>query len=218
MSRRRFRRTTPADPQHAVAPNVLARQFQVAEPNRVWATDVTYLRTDHGWLYLAVLLDLVSRRVVGWALTPRLDRQLVLTALDHALRTRRPPTGLLHHSGRGHTYTSGEYQDRLTATGIRISMSRRGDCWDNAVVESFFATLKRELVAQEHWITQDDAARVVREYLTWHNLQRRHSAPRVSQPSGLRGATRRSRRLTQVSTKSGQDHNPTVDADPHPKR
>lgn len=175
--RRRFRVTTQHDPRQAPAPNRLARQFTVARPNRVWATDVTYCWTDEGWLYLAVLLDLASRRVVGWALAPRLDRHLVLTALERALARRRPRRGLLHHSDRGGEYSSGDYQARLRAAGLVCSMSRRGDCWDNAVVESFFATLKRELVHRERWATRAQAHRAITEYLDgWYNVHRRHSA------------------------------------------
>jgi len=172
---RRFRLTTRSDHAHPVAPNHLGRQFAVAVPNRVWATDVTYLGTEEGWLYLAVLLDLASRRVVGWALAPRLDRHLVGAALDRALGRRAPAPGLLHHSDRGSVYASGDYQAQLTARGIVCSMSRRGDCWDNAVVESFFATLKRELVQREHWASRVVAHAAVAEYLAWYNLQRRHS-------------------------------------------
>lgn len=172
---RRFRVTTHSDPAQAVAPNRLARQFAVAQPNRVWATDVTYLWTEEGWLYLAVLLDLASRRVVGWALAPRLDRHLVASALAQALGRRAPGPGLLHHSDRGSVYASADYQARLTARGIVCSMSRRGNCWDNAVVESFFATCKRELVQREHWATRADAQVAVAEYLTWYNQDRRHS-------------------------------------------
>ena len=175
--RRRFRVTTQRDPRQAPAPNRLARQFAVAQPNRVWATDVTYCWTNEGWLYLAVLLDLASRRVVSWAAAPRLDRHLVLTALDRALARRRPAPGLLHHSDRGGEYTSGDYQARLAAHGIICSMSRRGDCWDNAVVESFFATLKRELVHRERWATRAEAQAAIAEYLDgWYNVHRRHSA------------------------------------------
>jgi transposase InsO family protein len=174
--RRRFRVTTQSDPRQAPAPNHLARQFAVPQPNRVWATDVTYLHTGEGWLYLAVVLDLASRRVVGWAVAPRLDRHLVLTALDRALARRRPPRGLLHHSDRGAEYTSGDYQARLTAAGIVCSMSRRGDCWDNAVVESFFATLKRELVRDARWTTRTVAQQALAQYLDgWYNIHRRHS-------------------------------------------
>lgn len=173
---RRFRVTTRGDHGQPVAPNHLGRQFAVRQPNRVWATDVTYLWTDEGWLYLAVLLDLASRRVVGWALAPRLDRHLVASALAQALGRRAPRPGLLHHSDRGSVYASAEYQARLAARGIVCSMSRRGDCWDNAVVESFFASVKRELVHRERWATRADAHAAVADYLTWYNVHRRHSA------------------------------------------
>ena len=174
--RRRFRVTTQADPRQAPSPNRLARQFTVAEPNRVWATDVTYLSTAEGWLYLAVVLDLASRRVIGWALESRLDRHLVLAALERALARRRPSRGLLHHSDRGAEYTSGDYQKRLVQAGIVGSMSRRGDCWDNAVVENFFATLKRELVPEARWSTRAEAHAALADYLDrWYNVHRRHS-------------------------------------------
>lgn len=174
--RRRFQVTTDSRHAQPVAPNHLARQFAVAPLNRVWATDVTYVATWAGWLYLAVVLDLGSRRVVGWALSPRLDRHLVLTALDRALTRRRPPPGLLHHSDRGSVYASGDYQARLAAVGLVPSMSRRGDCWDNAVVESFFATLKRELLARHRWPTREAASAAIAEYIDgWYNLHRRHS-------------------------------------------
>lgn len=174
--RRRFRVTTQADPRQAPAPNHLARHFAVAQPNRVWAVDVMYLATAEGWAYLAVVLDLCSRRVVGWALAPRLDRHLLLTALEQAVTRRRRPPGLPHHSDRGGEYTSGDYQARLTAAGIVCSMSRRGDCWDNAVAESFFATLKRELVHTERWATRAEATQALAQYLDgWYNVHRRHS-------------------------------------------
>ena len=173
---RHFQVTTDSRHGQPVASNHLARQFQVAQPNRVWATDVTYVATWAGWLYLAGVLDLGSRRVVGWALSTRLDRHLVLTALDRALVRRRPPPGLLHHSDRGSVYASDDYQARLAATGLVGSMSRRGDCWDNAVVESFFATRKRELLARHRWPTRDAASAAIAEYIdSWYNVQRRHS-------------------------------------------
>lgn len=173
---RGFKVTTDSRHGQPVAPNHLARQFAVAQPNRVWATDVTYVATWAGWLYLAVVLDLGSRRVVGWALSARPDRHLVLTALDRALTRRRPPPGLLHHSDRGSVYASADYQARLATTGLVGSMSRRGNCWDNAVVESFFATLKRELLARHRWPTREAASAAIAEYIDgWYNLHRRHS-------------------------------------------
>lgn len=173
---RRFRVTTDSAHEQPVAANHLNRQFGVGRPNRVWAADMTYCRTREGWLYLAVILDLASRRVVGWATSAELERSLVVTALRRALALRQPPRGLLHHSDRGSQYASQDYQALLALRGIRCSMSRPKDCWDNAVVESFFATLKRELMAQERWATREDAHRALAAYIEgWYNRSRRHS-------------------------------------------
>ena len=175
--RRRYRRTTDSAHAFPVAANVLNRQFAAPEPDRVWAADITYLWTAEGWLYLAVLLDLSSRRVVGWALGRRLDNGLVRAALERALDTRRPATGLMHHSDRGSQYASRNYQGLLGARGIVCSMSRRGNCWDNAVVESFFATMKRELVRQHRWQTRTAASHAVFHWIeAWYNTRRRHSS------------------------------------------
>jgi putative transposase len=175
--RRRFRRTTNSGHEMAITGNLLARQFSVAQPDISWATDITYLWTLEGWLYLAVILDLFSRRVVGWAISERLERGIALDALTMALRNRRPPHGLLHHSDRGSQYASHEYRQLLAANGMRSSMSRRGNCWDNAVAESFFATLKLELVYQTQWRTRADAHSAVFEYIElFYNRRRRHSA------------------------------------------
>ena len=173
--RRRFRITTQSEHTQPVAPNVLDRQFAVAEPNRTWAADLTYCWTDEGWLYLAVLIDLASRRVVGWATSSRLDRGVVITALRRALALRASVG--LHHSDRGSQYASADYQAILAARGIVCSMSRRGNCWDNAVVESFFATLKRELLDRQRWVTRAEVERALGGYLdNWFNFQRRHSS------------------------------------------
>jgi putative transposase len=174
---RRFRRTT--DSRHAlpVAPNVLDRCFTVAAPNTAWVSDLTYLWTAEGWLYLLVILDLFSRRVVGWALGDHMTRQLALDALAMALTHREPPQGLLFHSDRGSQYASGDFTAQLTAHGIVASMSRRGDCWDNAVAESFFSTLKLELVYETAWRTRAEARPAIFEYLeVFYNGQRLHSA------------------------------------------
>src|SRR3989449_3535806 len=140
--RRRFRVTTQSRHPFPIAPNVLARQFERTGPDQAWVTDITYIPTGEGWLYLAVILDLCSRFAVGWAMNERITDDLTLDALRMALARRRPPQGLLHHSDRGSQYASGDYQRALAKHGIVCSMSRRGDCWDNAVAESFFATLK----------------------------------------------------------------------------
>lgn len=177
--RRRFRVTTQSDHGYAAAPNLVARQFAVGgSPSaaRVWAADITYLPTGEGWIYLAVILDIATRRVVGWALRPWLTSELTLTALDMALDREGGHSGL-HHSDRGVQYACRAYRDRLAASGITVSMSRRGDCWDNAVVESFIATLKWELVADADWQTRREASRALFEYIEiWYNRQRRHSS------------------------------------------
>jgi transposase InsO family protein len=175
--RRRFRATTDSGHTFPVASNVLARQFAQPAPDLAWVTDITYIATGEGWLYLAVILDLCSRLVVGWAVSERISRELTLTALDMALLRRQPLAGLLHHSDRGSQYASGDYQAVLTDAGIICSMSRRGNCWDNAVAESFFATLKVELVHDATWETRATARAELFEYIeVFYNGQRRHSS------------------------------------------
>jgi transposase InsO family protein len=179
-ARRRFRVTTDSKHAHPIAPNTLARQFaveQVAASDRVWVGDITYLFTREGWLYLAVVLDLGSRRVIGWAMRHTLEGALTEDALTMALTGRRPGPGVLHHTDRGSQYAAGDYRALLTTHGMACSMSRVGDCWDNAVAESFFATLKRELADDADWATRDDARTAVFEYIeVWYNRQRRHSS------------------------------------------
>ena len=156
---------------------MLARQFEQDAPDVAWVTDITYIPTGEGWLYLAVILDLCSRFVVGWAMSERITRDLTLNALDMALVRRCPPPGLLHHSDRGSQYASGDYQQVLTAAGLVGSMSRRGNCWDNAVAESFFATVKVELVHDATWATRAAARAELFEYIeVFYNGQRRHSS------------------------------------------
>ena len=175
--RRRFRVTTQSRHPFPIAPNVLARQFERTGPDQAWVTDITYIPTGEGWLYLAVILDLCSRFAVGWAMNERITDDLTLDALGMALARRRPPQGLLHHSDRGSQYASGDYQRALAQHGIVCSMSRRGDCWDNAVAESFFATLKVELVHDATWATRTAARSELFDYLeVFYNGQRRHSA------------------------------------------
>jgi len=175
---RKFRVTTQSDHSFPVARNELFRRFDLSSNNemdRVWAADITYLPTHQGWLYLAVVMDLSSRRIVGWAMDEHLERFLPLSALSMALTQRRPGRGLLHHSDRGSQYASGEYRELLEDRGLIASMSRLGDCWDNAVVESFFATLKTELVRDSAWKTREEAKRAVVEYIeVWYNRKRRH--------------------------------------------
>jgi len=175
--KRRFRVTTDSRHPHPVAANVLQRNFTASAPNKAWVTDITYIWTREGWMYLAAILDLYSRRVVGWSMDSCIDRSLALDALNMALKTRRPQSGLLHHSDRGVQYASADYQNQLRESGIICSMSRKGDCWDNAVAESLFSTLKAELVHRADYVSHDHARASVFEYIeVFYNRRRRHSA------------------------------------------
>jgi transposase InsO family protein len=176
-ARRRFvPRTTDGRHDRPVAENVLAREFYPDQPDTVWATDITYIPTAEGWLYLAVVIDLCSRKVIGWATADHLRADLPVEALRMALTHRKPAGELLHHSDRGAQYASDAYQALLAAYGIEASMSRTGNCWDNAVVESFFSTLKRELVHHERYADHEEARRSLFEYIeVFYNRRRRHS-------------------------------------------
>jgi len=175
---RRFKKTTDSAHSLPIAKNVLQRNFDVAKigaPNRVWAGDITYLATREGWLYLAVVVDLATRKVVGWSIASTMERSLVIDALKAALANRRPASGLLFHSDRGSQYASGDYSDLLKNFAITASMSGKGECWDNAVVESFFGSMKTEL-GNPVWETRDAARAAVFEYIEiWYNRKRRHS-------------------------------------------
>ena len=174
---RRWRKTTAADPSHETTPNTLNRDFTATRPDERWVTDITYVWTEEGWCYLAAIIDLYSRAVVGWALDTTLSTRLPLAALDNALRSRCPSPGLLHHSGRGCQYTSSDYRQALAANGIEVSMSRKGNCWDNAVAESFFATLKNELIHARPWSGRYQLRSAVFEYIeVFYNRRRLHSS------------------------------------------
>jgi len=174
--KRRFRRTTDSNHALPIAPNRLNRNFLTNRPNQAWVTDVTYIPTGEGWLYLAAMVDLFSRRIVGYAMSAQNDRLLALEALQRALQARRPRRGLLHHSDRGSPYASNDYRELLRKRGIVASMSRKGDCWDNAVAESFFATLKAELTDAMNYPTREAAIASITDYLeTFYNVARRHS-------------------------------------------
>jgi len=174
--KRRFVHTTDSHHEYPIAPNVLDRNFDVQAANQAWVGDVTYIPTREGWLYLAVLLDLFSRRVVGWATSATNDRDLALKALDQAVRTRRPKHGLVHHTDRGSPYASDDYRSALGAGGLVASMSRTGDCYDNAVAESFFATLKAEHVDHEDFATRATGTASIGDYIErFYNTARRHS-------------------------------------------
>ena len=174
--KRRFKATT--DSKHAlpVAANVLERNFAPPAPNRVWSADLTYVWTDEGWLYLAVVLDLFNREVVGWAIKPRMSSDIVIDALTMAWFRRRPEAGLMHHSDRGSQYASQAFQAKLTEYGMRCSMSRKGNCWDNAPTESFFNSLKNERVHGQRYRTRTEAIADLFEYIeVFYNRTRRHS-------------------------------------------
>ena len=170
-------KTTDSRHQQPLADNVLARQFDAPRPDRKWAVDITYVPTGEGWLYLAGVIDLCSRRVVGWSMADHMRVELVSDALGMAVARRGPPPGLLHHSDRGSQYASEDYQHLLRSHGMEASMSGRGDCWDNAVMESFWATLKAELVNHERYATREQARRSIFEYIeVFYNRQRLHSS------------------------------------------
>ena len=174
--KRRFKATTDSKQTLPVAENVLDRKFEVDAPNVAWVTDITYVWTSEGWLYLAAILDLFSRRVVGFAMSERIDRQLALDALTAAIGRRLPNLGLVHHSDRGSQYASRDYQDALSDAGVVCSMSRKGNCWDSAVAESFFATLKSELVYLRQFATRQEAREAIFEFIErFYNRERRHS-------------------------------------------
>jgi transposase InsO family protein len=174
---RRYRVTTESKHVLPVAPNVVARKFRADGPDRVWVTDMTYVWTWEGWLFLAAIVDVFSRRVVGWAVADHLRTELALEALGMALGIRRPDEGLVHHSDRGSQYASEVYRRELAACGIVCSMSRVGDCWDNAVAESFFATLKTELIHRRPWPTKLEARTAIHDYIgAFYNPNRRHSS------------------------------------------
>jgi putative transposase len=176
--RPRYRRTTDSNHDDPIAPNVVAREFTVDEPDRVWVADITYIWTHQGWMYLAVVIDLFSRRVVGWSMAEHMRVELVLGALAAALGKRTPSAvGLVFHSDRGSQYAAKDYRAALEVAGITCSMSRRGNCWDNAVAESFFATLKTELVHDVNFISRESAKTTIAEWIEiFYNGKRRHSS------------------------------------------
>jgi transposase InsO family protein len=174
--KRKFKATTDSNHHLPVYDNCLNRAFDVASANMSWAADITYIRTREGWLYLAVILDLFSRKIIGWSMKERMEKQLVIDALLMAIGQRKPVRGILHHSDRGSQYASKEYQALLKESGISCSMSRKANCWDNAVVESFFSTLEREWVQGKGYRTRSDARSDIFYFIeTWYNRKRRHS-------------------------------------------
>jgi putative transposase len=173
----KYKATTDSNHYFNVAPNWLDRNFHADKPNQKWAGDITYIWTAEGWLYLSVMIDLHSRRVIGWAVSNRLKRDLALQALNNAVALRNPPTGCIHHTDRGSQYCSHDYQKRLRELGLKVSMSGKGNCYDNAAVETFFKTLKAELIWRHTWATRDQVSNALFQYINgFYNTRRKHSA------------------------------------------
>ncbi len=174
---RKYKATTNSRHTHPVADNILNRQFVAERPHQVWMTDITYVATDEGWLYLASVEDLYSRQIVGWAMGDRMTQDLVIQAFDQAVARYQPPEGVLHHSDRGSQYAAQAYRDRLSSAHMTASMSRKGNCWDNACIESWHSLLKKELIYLDRWPTRAAAQQAIFEYIEiWYNRQRVHSA------------------------------------------
>ena len=174
---KKFKATTDSNHAFNIAPDLLNRDFHADAPNQKWAGDISYVWTREGWLYLAVILDLHSRRVIGWAVSNRMKRDLAIRALNMAIALRRPPKGCIHHTDRGSQYCSHDYQKILRQHGFQVSMSGTGNCYDNAAVETFFKTIKAELLWQRSWRTRRDAEIAIFEYINgFYNPRRRHSA------------------------------------------
>ena len=181
---RRFKATTGSKHALPVADNLLNRNFNPGQPDQVWTSDITYLWTDEGWLYLAVVLDLFNREVIGWSIKPRMMADIVMDALTMAWFRRQPAVGVMHHSDRGSQYASRVFQDKLTAYGMICSMSRKGNCWDNAPTESFFNSLKNERVYGARYATRDEAKADLFDYIEpFYNRRRRHSTLGYKSPT-----------------------------------
>jgi putative transposase len=174
---RKYKVTTDSNHAFNVAPNLLDQDFSATAPNQKWAGDISYIWTSEGWLYLAVILDLYSRRVIGWAVSNRMKRDLAIRALNMAMALRQPPEGCIHHTDRGSQYCSNEYQKRLSKHGFKVSMSGKGNCYDNSMVETFFKSLKAELIWRNRWKTRRQAEGAIFQYINgFYNPRRRHSS------------------------------------------
>lgn len=181
--RKKYKATTDSKHNHPVAQNLLGRDFQVDAPDRVWVSDITYIPTDEGWLYLATVMDLFHKKIVGWSMSERITKEVAVSALQMAIERRRPQKGLIHHSDRGSQYASGEYQKKLSEHEMLCSMSRKGDPWDNAPMESFFGTLKTELVHDRRYRSRVEARGDIFEYIeVFYNRIRLHSTLGMKSP------------------------------------
>ena len=174
---KKYKVTTDSNHKFNIAPNLLDRDFNADKPNQKWAGDISYIWTREGWLYLAVILDLHSRRVIGWAVSNRMKRDLAIRALEMAINLRKPPKGCIHHTDRGSQYCSHDYQKILRKHGFKVSMSGKGNCFDNAAVETFFKTIKAELIWRQSWPTRRAAELAIFNYINgFYNARRKHSA------------------------------------------
>lgn len=183
---RKFKATTDSNHAVNIAPNLLDQDFSADAPNQKWAGDISYIWTSEGWLYLAVILDLYSRRVLGWAVSNRMKRGLAIRALDMAVALRQPPKGCIHHTDRGSQYCSGDDQKRLSKHGFEVSMSGKGNCYDNSMVETFFKSLKAELIWRNRWETRRQAEGAIFQYINgFYNPRRRHSSLGGKSPFGI---------------------------------
>ncbi len=190
--KRRFKRTTDSNHDYPVAPNLLDGNFIATKPNQKWASDISYIWTRQGWLYLAIVMDLYSRRIVGWAVSDRLKKELVLKALGQAVALRDPPDGLIHHSDRGSQYCSHAYRKALSAIKAKVSMSGKGNCYDNAVVETFFKTIKSEMIWRMSFQTRAQARKEIARYIdAFYNPVRRHSTCGYTSPMKFEMMTER---------------------------
>jgi len=193
---RKFRVTTDSRHKYPVSDNLLNRDFSADHADQVWLTDITYIWTSEGWLYLAAVMDLYSRRIVGCAMSSRIDAKLTIKALRQALDRRHPPEKLLHHSDRGKQYASGDYRNLMKDHGLISSMSRKGDCWDNAPMESFWGTLKQELIHHERFLTREEAGLKIFEYIeVFYNCRRRHSSLGSKSPAEFERSADRTKQV-----------------------
>ena len=176
LQRQAYRITTHSDHHHPVAENILSRNFNPEKPNQVWSADITYLKTGEGWLYLAIVMDLYSRRIIGWSIDKKMKQGLAIQALQMAITLRQPGKGIIHHSDQGSQYACGAYQKLLKKNGFIVSMSRKGNCWDNAVVERFFGSLKHEWLRNIYHLKRQTMRDDVRSYIRYYNGKRLHSA------------------------------------------
>lgn len=197
---KKYKATTNSKHQLPIYPNLLNQQFQVDHPKQVWVADITYIWTREGWLYLATIMDLFSRRIIGWHMSHRMTKELVITALKRAIAAEPPIPGLVHHSDRGSQYASKEYQSLLRQHGIYTSMSRKGNCYDNACIESFHGVIKREMIFHRAFVTREEAKQEIFEYLMrFYNARRIHSACDYVSPVEFEQAYYRKNGLSHLS-------------------